>query len=71
VSWDAATRANSQSYAAAQREHIADQARLTGLSRNSKFIVARASFHAVQFYEPEVITNAVLQMLGSARAGGK
>ena len=66
VSWDAPTRASFRSYAAAQRAHVAEQARLAGLSRNSTLVVARASFHAVQFYEPEVITNAILQLLASA-----
>jgi pimeloyl-ACP methyl ester carboxylesterase len=67
VSWDAPTRASAQSYTAVQRAHIENQAYLAGLSRNSKFVVARASFHAVQFYEPEVITNAIVQVLASRR----
>jgi pimeloyl-ACP methyl ester carboxylesterase len=71
VSWDAATRTSFPSYNAAQRAHIAEQARMAGLSRNSTFIVARASFHAVQFYEPEVITTAVLQVVTSARTGSR
>jgi pimeloyl-ACP methyl ester carboxylesterase len=69
VPWDAEARASFPSYAAAQRAHLADQARLTGLSRNSKFVVARASFHAVQFYEPEALTNAIRTVLTSVRTG--
>jgi pimeloyl-ACP methyl ester carboxylesterase len=69
VSWDDATRASFSSYAAAQRAHIEEQARLAALSRNSTFVVARGSFHAVQFYEPELITNAVVRMLTSALTG--
>lgn len=65
ISWDAATRATGQSYAAVQRAHIENQAYLAGLSRNSKFVIARGSFHAVQFYEPQVISNAILQLLAS------
>jgi hypothetical protein len=63
-------RASGRTYADAQRAQIAEQARLAGLSRNSTLVVARASFHAVQIYEPEVITDAVLRVLASARAGG-
>ncbi len=69
VSWNAVMRASGQSYADVQRAQIAEQASLAGLSRNSKFVVARASFHGVQFYEPEIVTNAILQLFASGRTG--
>jgi pimeloyl-ACP methyl ester carboxylesterase len=69
VSWDATTRGSFPSYAAAQRAHIEEQARLAALSRHSTVVVARASFHDVQFSEPDVITNAVLQMVIVVRTG--
>jgi hypothetical protein len=65
-----ATRALSpsgKSYAAEFRAHAASEAFLAGLYRHSQFVVARASFHEVHLYEPEIITNAILQVLASAR----
>jgi pimeloyl-ACP methyl ester carboxylesterase len=65
VSWDASARALFPSYEAAQRAHIAEQASLAGLSRSGVLVVARESFHAVQFSEPQLIIDTVLRMLGS------
>jgi pimeloyl-ACP methyl ester carboxylesterase len=71
LSWDAQARATGTSYMAALRAHIANQAYAAGLSRNSQFVVARASFHAVIFYEPQLVASAILQVLASARAGDR
>lgn len=69
LSWDARDRASGKSYAAELRAHVASEAFLAGLSRNSQFVVARASFHEVHLYEPEIVTNAILQVLASTRTG--
>lgn len=69
LSWNAADRASGKSYAAELRAHVASEAFLAGLSRNSRFIVARASFHEVHLYEPQVVTDAILQVVASARTG--
>jgi pimeloyl-ACP methyl ester carboxylesterase len=69
LSWDARDRASGESYASRLREHVASEAFLASLSRNSLFVVARASFHQVHLYEPEVVTGAILQVLESARTG--
>lgn len=62
-------RTTGSSYIDALRAHVANQASAAGLSRNSQFAVARASFHAVMFYEPQLVTSAILQVLTSARTG--
>jgi len=71
LSWDAQARATGASYTVGLRAHIANQAYAAGLSRNSQFVVARDSFHAVIFYEPQLVTNAILQVLVSARTGDR
>lgn len=71
LSWDARARAAGTPYIAALRAHVANQAYATGLSRNSQFIVARESFHAVIFYEPQLVTSATRQVLKSARTGDR
>jgi pimeloyl-ACP methyl ester carboxylesterase len=71
LSWDEQARSAGTSYMAALRSHIANQAYAAGLSRNSQFAIARASFHAVIFYEPQLVTSAILQVLASARSGDR
>ncbi len=69
LSWDARDRANGKSYATELRAHVASEAFLAGLSRNSQFVVAHASFHQVHLSEPQVVTNAILQVMAAARTG--
>jgi len=64
-------RTSGSSYIDALRAHVANQASAAVLSRNSQFVVARASFHAVIFYEPQLVTSAILQVLASARTGDR
>jgi pimeloyl-ACP methyl ester carboxylesterase len=71
LSWDAQARAAGASYMDALRSHIANQAYAAGLSRNSRFVVARESFHAVIFYEPQLVTSAILEVVASARTGDR
>jgi pimeloyl-ACP methyl ester carboxylesterase len=69
LSWDAGDRASGRSYVAELREHVAAEAFLSGLSRNSQFAVGYSSFHQVHLYEPQLVTNAILQVVASARTG--
>ena len=69
LSWDTRDRARGESYTAELRAHVASEAFLAGLSRNSRFVVARASFHQVHLYEPQVVADAIVQVLASARTG--
>jgi len=69
LSWDASARATGTSYIDALRAHIANQAYAAGLSRNSQFVVARKSFHAVSLYEPKIVTDAILRVVAAARTG--
>lgn len=71
ISWDARDRASGKSYVAELGAHVASEAFLAGLSRNSRFVMAGASFHEVHLYEPQVVANAILQVLASARTGGR
>ena len=63
--------ASGASYRNELRKHIENQAYAAGLSRNSQFVVARESFHGVIFYEPQLVTSAILQVLASARTGDR
>lgn len=67
ISWDAEDRTSGKSYAAELQEHVKGEAFLATLSRNSRFVVARRSFHQVQLYEPELVADAVTQVLVSTR----
>ena len=69
LSWDASDRASNRSYVAELRAHVASEAFLAGLSRNSQFVVGRASLHQVHLYEPQIVTNAILQVVAAARTG--
>ena len=69
LSWDAQARASGRPYLTALRAHVANEAYAAGLSTNSRFAVARGSFHSIHLYEPELVTNAILQVLTSARTG--
>lgn len=71
LSWDAHDRASGRSYPTELRAHIASEAFLAGLSRNSQFVVARRSFHQVHLYEPDLVTNAIRQMVIAVRSGKK
>lgn len=69
LSWNAQARAAGASYISELRAHIANQAYAAGLSRNSQFVVARASFHDVLVYQPRLVISAILEVLESARTG--
>jgi len=71
LSWDAQARASGRSYVTAQRARIANEACTAGLSRNSQFAVAYASFHSVHLYDPLIVTNAILRVLKSVRGGSR
>lgn len=62
-------RASGKSYVTELRAHVASEAFLAGLSRNSRFEVARASFHQVHLYEPQTIASAIVQVVASVRSG--
>jgi pimeloyl-ACP methyl ester carboxylesterase len=51
--------------------HIKSQAFLATLSRESRFVVARRSFHEVHLYEPDLVTDAILQVVMAVRSGKK
>jgi pimeloyl-ACP methyl ester carboxylesterase len=71
LSWDAQDRASGRSYATELRSHIASEAFLAGLSRNSQFVVARRSFHQVHLYEPDLVAVAIRQVVMATRSGKK
>ncbi len=45
------------------------QAELAALSREGLLVVAEGSSHLVQIYQPEIVIDAVLSVLGAARTG--
>ena len=51
------------------RAHIRNEAFLATLSRNRRFIVAFRSFHEVHLYEPDVVTDAIREVVTAARTG--
>ena len=51
------------------RDHVSSEAFLATLSRNSKFLVARRSFHQVHLYEPDLVADAIRQVVSSVRSG--
>lgn len=51
--------------------HVKSEAFLATLSRNSRFVVARRSFHQVHLYEPDIVTEAIRQVVIAARSGKK
>ena len=53
------------------QSHIASEAFLAGLSRNSQFVVARRSFHQVRLYEPNLVIDAIRQVVIAVRSGKK
>ena len=69
LSWDAQDRASGRSYATELRAHVASEAFLSGLSRNSQFVVARRSFHQVHLYEPDIVTDGIRQVVFAVRSG--
>ena len=71
LSWEDRDRASGKSYDAELRAHVRAEAFLAGLSRNSRFVVARASFHQVHLYEPNIVADAIAQVLTSVRTGRK
>jgi pimeloyl-ACP methyl ester carboxylesterase len=69
VSWDARDRASGKSYSRELLDHVKAEAFLATLSRNSRFVVARQSFHQVHLYEPELVAAAIAQVITSAQSG--
>jgi hypothetical protein len=53
------------------RAHLRQQAFLATLSRNSRFLVARRSFHEVHLYEPDLVADAIQQVVSAVRSGKK
>lgn len=51
------------------RAHLRQQAFLATLSRNSRFLIARQSFHEVHLYEPDLVADAIRQVVAAARSG--
>jgi len=49
-------------------DHVSGEAFLATLSRNSKFIVAKQSFHKVHLYEPAIVADAIRQVVMSVRS---
>ncbi len=69
LSWDAKDRASGKSYSAELQDHIKEEAFLATLSRNSRFLVARRSFHQVHLYEPKLVADAISQVILATRSG--
>jgi pimeloyl-ACP methyl ester carboxylesterase len=55
------------SLALTDQDWLQGQKALPQISSNSTFIMARTDIHDLQFHEPELIVNAVRQMVGSVR----
>lgn len=53
------------------RAHIKNEAFLATLSRNSRFLIARRSFHEVHLYEPDLVADAIRQVVTAVRSGKK
>jgi pimeloyl-ACP methyl ester carboxylesterase len=71
LSWGAAERATGESYTLALQAHVRSEAFLAGLSTDSRFVVARASYHLVHLYEPALVASAIEDVLRAARNGTK
>jgi pimeloyl-ACP methyl ester carboxylesterase len=69
LSWEAKDRTGGRSYSAELEDHVKAEAFLATLSRNSRFVVARRSFHQVHLYEPELVADAIRQVILAARSG--
>ncbi|MES4793062.1 MAG: hypothetical protein C4321_08850, partial [Chloroflexota bacterium] len=71
LSFDPQDRASGATLREQLRAHVRSEAFLTTLSRNSRFIVARRSFHKVHLYEPELVTEAIREVVMAVRSGKK
>lgn len=71
LSWGERDRETGTPYAAAVQAHVRSEAFLASLSRNSRFLVARASFHLVHLDEPALVIGAIEDVLAAARSGTK
>jgi pimeloyl-ACP methyl ester carboxylesterase len=69
VSYGAKDRAAGPSLQEKLGAHIRNEAFLATLSRNSRFIVAPRSFHEVHLYQPDIVTNAIRDVVTAARTG--
>jgi hypothetical protein len=47
------------------------EAGLTGLSENSELVVAKKSTHYIQFDRPELVVDAIHEVVDAARDGGR
>ena len=50
------------------QDWLRGQKALPGISNDSTFIMAHTDIHDIQFHEPELVINAVRQMVESVRA---
>jgi hypothetical protein len=60
-------RPSTDSLALTDQDWLRGQKALPQISSNSTFIMAHTDIHDLQFHEPELIVNAVRQMVGSVR----
>jgi len=71
LSYSARDRKTGRSLQEDIRAHVQSQAFLATLSRNSQFLVARRSFHKVHLYEPDLVIDAIRQVLTAVGSGKK
>jgi pimeloyl-ACP methyl ester carboxylesterase len=71
LSYNAEDRQNGPSLKERVHAHVKSEAFLATLSRNSRFVVARRSFHKVHLYEPDLVTEAIRQVVTAAHSGKK
>jgi hypothetical protein len=62
-------RPSTNSLILTDQDWLRGQKALPGISSKSTFIMARTDIHDIQFHEPELVVNAVRQMVESVRAG--
>lgn len=71
LSYSAEDRKAGRSLQEKLRAHVKSEAFLASLSRNSRFLIARRSFHEVHLYEPDLVTDAIRQVVDAVRSGKK
>ncbi len=69
LSWGAEDRATGKSYENELRSHVQSEAFLATLSRNSRFLIARQSFHLVHLDEPALVIDAICDVVTATRSG--
>ncbi len=68
LSYGARDRAAGPSLQEKLHAHLRAEAFLATLSRNSRFLVARGSFHEVHLYEPDLVGDAIRQVVFAVRS---